>query len=92
MFHTVLHVSILLQSKQVTVEVSMLLMLSAMFVCSAPSHVVMVSNRDLFSATILVQWSQQMNATLLNAHQSRETASVPTARMNTTGMQENGKK
>jgi hypothetical protein len=32
-----------------------------------------------------------MNATLLNAHQSRETASVQTARMSSTGSQENGK-
>jgi hypothetical protein len=91
MVHTALQISTLLQSKKMTVEVSMVLMLSDMFVCSAPSHVDMVSNRDLFSATILVQWSQQMNATLLSAHQSRETASVLTARMNSTGMQENGK-
>jgi hypothetical protein len=92
MVRTALQIFTLLQSKQMAVAVSIVLMLSDMFVCSAPSHVDMVSSGDLFSATILVQLSQHMNATLLSDHQSRETASVLTAKMNSTGMQENGKR
>lgn len=60
-------------------------------VCSALSRVDVASSREPFSVTILVRWSLQMGATLPNVHQSRETASVRTARMNSTGSQENGK-